>query len=84
MDNTIINRLKIIEEKINKAKLEQSVCERQLKELRPKRDALEHQCVETYGCKVSELPKQIEDMENRFVSMVEVLESSISKAESIS
>lgn len=78
----IAKRLQQIEDKINQAKIEQSICEKQLKELRPKRDALEQKCADTYGCKVSELPEKLVVMETELVNFIEQLEDRIAKAES--
>ncbi len=77
----IAKRLQQIQDKISKAKMEQSICEKQLKELRPKRDLLEQKCMDTYGCKVSELPSKLVVMEAEFVNFIEQLEDRITKAE---
>ena len=77
----LAKRIEHIEDVINKAKLEKSVAERQLNELRPQRDALDNKSLESFNCKVADLPKQLEKLETELEQMITDLEEDIKYTE---
>ncbi len=65
--------LKKIEQKIQSAQVEIRLREQRLSELRPKKEALEKECQDTFGCPVKDLPALITSREQEFVEAVELL-----------
>ena len=78
---TPAQRLKALEREISKAETEVAIRQRQLKELKPQRTALEEECLEKYECEISALADTIEADEKKLVTLVESLEKKLAEAQ---
>lgn len=63
--------LKLINTKLNDAKVEKRSLENRLEDLKEELDSLKTQCTEDFGCEVKDLPKYITDLENEIISTVQ-------------
>ncbi len=73
-------RLQSIERAIREAELEVGVRQKQLKELYPRREAMEKECQDKFGCSIKDLPVLQQKMESEFVRLVEELEQKLVEA----
>lgn len=78
---TPTQRLKNLEKKINEAQTEVTIRQRQLKELKPQRDALEKECKDNYDCDIKDLASTIEANEKEMGKLLERLEQSLKAAQ---
>lgn len=52
---TLIQRLKALEKEIRNSEVEVGIRQKQLSELKPKRQAIEAECLKDFGCPITEL-----------------------------
>lgn len=77
--NTTVKQLRDLEKQIQDADVKARVHEARLMELRPKREEIEHQSVELFGCSVKDLPAKIASAEQNFALSVSKLAADVDK-----
>ena len=74
-----IELLKKIEQRVEKAKLETGLHERQLSELLPHRKQMEKESLDKYKCDIKDLPEYKQKLEDKLKTSVIELESDLQK-----
>ena len=77
---SLLQRLKALEKEIQNSEVEAAVRKKQLSELKPKREAIEEECLKEFGCQISELGDLLAQKEAVLESQVVALELSLTTA----